>query len=55
MDRLHFIERKKRKETVKRLIFSNMFLDMLLKFAWLLQTSVDEEGGGGGMLALKVL
>lgn len=54
MERLHCIQRKKRKESVKRLIFSNIFLDML-KFAWLLQTRVDEKGGGGGMLALKVL
>lgn len=56
MERIHCIEgKKKKKESVKCLVFTVVFLDMLLKFAWLFGTSVDEEGGGGGMLALKVL
>lgn len=55
MERIHCIERKKRKESVNCLMFSTAFLDMLLKFAWLLGTSVDEEGGRGGMLPLRVL
>lgn len=31
----------------------NFFLGVLLKFAWLLGTRVDEKGGGGGMFALS--